>query len=1481
MALMTGIGLRNMTGPEEESEISDILCDQLVEYYGDQTPIVVKQVYQSLYKKLYDGDYYLFTQMCFEPYLKLLEKLKQISQEEHGERKKIPFCLQSAVLLHLCDLQFELQSQDFYYCVRLSESVEPNLVVKYHSINGVQEYLIMEGEYHHAFTTDIIKRIQTANESEIVVILRNCIVSVADGIERLKWNEVADDRSEDIKSTSACSQEKSISSDLARAKLNDSTSSCEIFEQSGNSETTIETKTGKKDGKLLERSKSSEFYTSRKLDQPQSVMDVDYDVLQSGIAVLPGCRDVNGGAVILMFTGSTFWHDRHVASTELARLLMYFYTIPRMEVREKELTIVGDIRGATSSIINILLESLYLFQDNIPECKSILHLVCDKVTQSSVLRSPVYDSKSPVKIDLLSSQDLIHRFIHPSQLPSALDGTFPFSHTEWVRFRMKLEPFLNSCREVAKFLVSIMQEISSVQKLPKTAQEASHLIEEHEERVKKAFTDSRLVALQNDGENTMCSLRREQSSSNHSEDYRYAMENVDCLFHQLQDTMMKLVHLADTRLNKIEQCLQLREFEEECSKVITWLTTEGNTTLQRHIARADNLKAIRLQQKDFEKFYFSCMQYIDKGNDLLEEASMLSQTGNFDEATGYKDLARMLKKHLHTFSNQLEDRREKIEGTAKCYQLLDKSYEWALEAMKYIASMKMEHCASPAGLDKLLKSLEAYLLEHPPLTSDIFDHMIEVTQRLQNDKLLDQCRLAKARCEETYHLLLLRQNTLQRARDQLTVDNKTKSDNSHSIDPDSVIEINSQSFWEPQMTSTPTRGITFIAKSKDQRRSCSPSTSSSSGSRDYTSTSSTSSNQMARQSKESGIVVSQDSCAGSDISMESLHQKLTMSTSMPQPGSTYTERDRPLKKLLKRTITSPVPITGSPILEDRVSSSSDPRSIRERRSGKSVSMVTGSSESLPSMPEDDDENKTSNGRVENVNHMRKEWTPVPVNSHLLRQNRNNPLSSMSESSLSQPEMKRRRTLSLIMSEMVQTERDYVQSLEYVIDNYIPELQREDVPQALRGKRNVIFGNIEKIYDFHCQYFLHEVESCEFTPYQIGQYILSHENAFYLYALYNKNKPKSDLLMAEFGKTFFMDKQLQLNDKMNLASYLLKPVQRMGKYALLLKQIIRECSETEPEYQELKAAEEMVKFQLRHGNDLLAMDALKDSDVNLQEQGRLLRQDEFLVWQGRKKSIRRVFLFEDLILFSKTKRGRQGHHDMYLYKNSFKSTDLGLTENYDESGFKFEIWFRKRNSGDKYILQAQNTEVKRAWVNEISKLLWKQAMRNREVRLSEMATMGMGNKPCLDLKQSADNIQDRYINVGLGLRGSRCRNSIAVSSFDHLRNGNKRPHSIISVSSNSSSNSSHSSFGLFGSLNLAFDPLDTLRHQHRTSTLLSNESGVGTDMSSGCAEPSGDLDKSNRCVIPNDQPVTSSARSYINYMKSKVLKKSREPVVTDV
>lgn len=104
------------------------------------------------------------------------------------------------------------------------------------------------------------------------------------------------------------------------------------------------------------------------------------------------------------------------------------------------------------------------------------------------------------------------------------------------------------------------------------------------------------------------------------------------------------------------------------------------------------------------------------------------------------------------------------------------------------------------------------------------------------------------------------------------------------------------------------------------------------------------------------------------------------------------------------------------------------------------------------------------------------------------------------------------------------------------------------------------------------------------------------------------------------------KQQELGDMMDLSSYLLRPIQRISKYSLLLqdmlslagsyrpKDMIQDTlvessvcgpavhvpeltrSERERERAEIQAAADLVRFQMRHGNDLLTMDAIQDCDV---------------------------------------------------------------------------------------------------------------------------------------------------------------------------------------------------------------------------------------------------------------------------------------------
>lgn len=69
-------------------------------------------------------------------------------------------------------------------------------------------------------------------------------------------------------------------------------------------------------------------------------------------------------------------------------------------------------------------------------------------------------------------------------------------------------------------------------------------------------------------------------------------------------------------------------------------------------------------------------------------------------------------------------------------------------------------------------------------------------------------------------------------------------------------------------------------------------------------------------------------------------------------------------------------------------------------------------------------------------------------------------------------------------------------------------------------------------------------------------------------------------------------------------------------------------------------------------ELVLILVMVSMQVNLKEQGQLIRQDEFTVWSGRRKCQRHIFLFEDLVLFSKPKK-MEGGLDVFIYKHSFK------------------------------------------------------------------------------------------------------------------------------------------------------------------------------------------------------------------------------------
>ncbi|XP_017573320.1 guanine nucleotide exchange factor DBS isoform X4 [Pygocentrus nattereri] len=319
----------------------------------------------------------------------------------------------------------------------------------------------------------------------------------------------------------------------------------------------------------------------------------------------------------------------------------------------------------------------------------------------------------------------------------------------------------------------------------------------------------------------------------------------------------------------------------------------------------------------------------------------------------------------------------------------------------------------------------------------------------------------------------------------------------------------------------------------------------------------------------------------------------------------------------------------------------------------------------------------------------------------------------------------------IMNELIETERLYVEELQSIMEGYAAALDNSElnhlIPLALENKKDILFGNLAEIYDFHNKTFLKELENCVEKPELVGTCFLKRKEELQIYEKYCQNKPRSEALWRQCGDSmFFQECQKQLDHKLSLDAYLLKPVQRITKYQLMLKEMLK-CSKNSEGTAELEEALATVLDIIKSVNDSMHQIAITGFEGNLNDLGKLLMQGSFNVWTDHKKGHNKVkdlarfkpmqrhlFLYNKMILFCKKREETSDGHEKspsYSFKHSLKMSAVGITENVKGDVKKFEIWYNGRE--EVYIIQASSMDVKNMWVSEIRKVLTTQLEACRE------------------------------------------------------------------------------------------------------------------------------------------------------------------------
>ncbi|XP_067273501.1 pleckstrin homology domain-containing family G member 3 [Pseudorasbora parva] len=301
-------------------------------------------------------------------------------------------------------------------------------------------------------------------------------------------------------------------------------------------------------------------------------------------------------------------------------------------------------------------------------------------------------------------------------------------------------------------------------------------------------------------------------------------------------------------------------------------------------------------------------------------------------------------------------------------------------------------------------------------------------------------------------------------------------------------------------------------------------------------------------------------------------------------------------------------------------------------------------------------------------------------------------------------------LDRVVMEIIETERMYVRDLRSIVEDYLAHIIDTGDLHIKPEQVCALFGNIEDIYEFNSE-LLQSLDMCDNDPVAIARCFVIKREYFDIYTQYCTNYPNSvsaltDCMRNKTLAKFFRERQATLKRSLPLGSYLLKPVQRILKYHLLLQEIAKHFDPKEEGYEVVEEAIYTMTGVAWYIND---MKRKHEHAVRLQEVQSLL-----INWKGpdlttygelvlegtfrvhRAKNERTLFLFDRMLLITK----RRGEH--FVYKTHISCSTLMLIESAKDS-LCFSVTHYKHPK-QPHTVQARTVEEKKLWAHHIKRLI---------------------------------------------------------------------------------------------------------------------------------------------------------------------------------
>uniref|UniRef100_A0A667YJ72 Phosphatidylinositol 3,4,5-trisphosphate-dependent Rac exchanger 2 protein n=1 Tax=Myripristis murdjan TaxID=586833 RepID=A0A667YJ72_9TELE len=339
----------------------------------------------------------------------------------------------------------------------------------------------------------------------------------------------------------------------------------------------------------------------------------------------------------------------------------------------------------------------------------------------------------------------------------------------------------------------------------------------------------------------------------------------------------------------------------------------------------------------------------------------------------------------------------------------------------------------------------------------------------------------------------------------------------------------------------------------------------------------------------------------------------------------------------------------------------------------------------------------------------------------------------------------------VLNELLKTERDYVGTLEFLS----VFLHRLDQYAATKIDKNItedtvkiLFSNIEEILSVHKDFLSMVEELLQPDPHahhEVGRCFLHFRSRFQIYDEYCGNHEKAQRLLLELNKirtvrTCLLNCMLlggRKNTEVPLEGYLVAPIQRICKYPLLLRELLKRTPKKHNDYALVQESLQVMKAVCSNINEakrqMEKLEVLEEWQSHIEgwEGSNITDTCTEMLMQGVLLKIsagniqeRIFFLFDKLLVYCK-KKNRCLHHltsiqkkkdvastegPRYLFRGRI-NTEVMEVENVDDGTADYHSSGNIVNNGWKihntaknkwFVCMAKTPEEKQEWLEAILK-----------------------------------------------------------------------------------------------------------------------------------------------------------------------------------